>query len=182
MNRKTSRRNFIGTSTGFAAAGLASLANPIAAAAQTVGVKPGDLPDLTIKEVKVYVTDMSGIHKLNGSETGELISVVTNSGIEGNYTIGDRSTTPGWLEWAKPMLVGKNVMDLLPTFTSTTGMKGSGGFNGGAGASVRRAAPPVAAAGAGAARGRRGRRGWQGRAEAADSARQRRPRAVRKRD
>jgi L-alanine-DL-glutamate epimerase-like enolase superfamily enzyme len=50
------------------------------------------------------------------------------------------------------MLVGKNVMDLLPTFTSTTGMKGSGGFNGGAGASVRRAAPPVAAAGAGAAR------------------------------
>jgi len=50
MNRKTSRRNFIGTSTGFAAAGLASLANPIAAAAQTVGVKPGDLPDLTIKE------------------------------------------------------------------------------------------------------------------------------------
>jgi L-alanine-DL-glutamate epimerase-like enolase superfamily enzyme len=80
--------------------------------------------------------------------------VVTNSGIEGNYTIGDRSTTPGWLEWAKPMLVGKNIMDLLPTFTSTTGMKGSGGFNGGAGASVRRAAPPpVAAGGAGAARG-----------------------------
>ena len=134
MNRKTSRRNFIGTSTGFAAAGLAALANPIAAAAQSVGVKPGDLPDLTIKEVKVYVTDMSGIHKLNGSETGELISVVTNSGIEGNYTIGDRSTTPGWLEWAKPMLVGKNVIDLLPTFTSTTGMKGSGGFDGGAGA------------------------------------------------
>jgi L-alanine-DL-glutamate epimerase-like enolase superfamily enzyme len=153
MNRKTSRRNFIGTSTGFAAAGLASLANPIAAAAQTAGVKPGDLPDLTIKEIKVYVTDMTGIHKLNGSETGELISVVTNSGIEGNYTIGDRSTTPGWLEWAKPMLVGKNVMDLLPTFTSTTGMKGSGGFNGGAGAPVRRPPPPVAAAGAGAARG-----------------------------
>jgi hypothetical protein len=41
--------------------GLASLANPIAAAAQSVGVKPGDLPDLTIKEVKVYVTDISKI-------------------------------------------------------------------------------------------------------------------------
>ena len=71
------------------------------------GRQAADLPDLTIKEVKVYVTDMTGIHKLNGSETGELISVVTNGGIEGNYTIGDRSTTPGWLEWAKPMLVGR---------------------------------------------------------------------------
>ena len=130
-----------------------------------MGVKPGDLPDLTIKEVKVYVTDMSGIHKLNGSETGELISVVTNSGIEGNYTIGDRSTTPGWLEWAKPMLVGKNVMDLLPTFTSTTGMKGSGGFDGGAGAAVRRAAPPVAGAQGRLAAAQRGQVGGHGRAD-----------------
>jgi hypothetical protein len=125
MKENLSRRSFLGASAGFAAAGLSAVANPIAAAAQSVGVKPGDLPDLTIKEVKVYVTDMSNIHKLNGTETGELISVVTNSGIEGNYTIGDRSTTPGWLEWAKPVLVGKNIMDLLPTFTSTSGMKGS---------------------------------------------------------
>ena len=152
MKENLSRRSFLGASAGFAAAGLSAVANPIAAAAQSVGVKPGDLPDLTIKEVKVYVTDMSNIHKLNGTETGELISVVTNSGIEGNYTIGDRSTTPGWLEWAKPVLVGKNIMDLLPTFTSTTGMKGSGGFNGGAGAAVRRGAGG-AAGGAGAARG-----------------------------
>ena len=132
MNTKKtniSRRNFLETSTGFAAAGLASLANPIAAAAQSVGVKPADLPDLTIKEVKVYVTDISKIHKLNSPETGELLSVVTNSGIEGNYTIGDRNATPGWLEWAKPALVGKNIMDLLPTLTSTTGMKGPAGFD-----------------------------------------------------
>jgi L-alanine-DL-glutamate epimerase-like enolase superfamily enzyme len=54
---------------------------------------------------------------------------VTNSGIEGNYTIGDRNATPGWLEWAKPALVGKSVMDLLPTLTSTSGMKGPGGFD-----------------------------------------------------
>jgi hypothetical protein len=53
---------------------VCALANPIAAAAQSAGVKPGDLPDLTIKEVKVYVTDISKIHKLNSPETGELLS------------------------------------------------------------------------------------------------------------
>jgi L-alanine-DL-glutamate epimerase-like enolase superfamily enzyme len=130
MKATTSRRNFLAGSTGFAAAGFATLANPIAAAAQSVGVKSSDLPDLTIKEVKVYVTDISKLHKLNGSETGELISVVTNSGIEGNYTIGDRDITAGWLEWAKPVLVGKSVIDLLPTLTSTTGMKARAGFDG----------------------------------------------------
>ncbi len=129
MNAKTSRRNFLGASGGFAAAGFAALANPVAAAAQSVGVKPGDLPDLTIKEVKVYVTDISKIHKLNSPETGELLSVVTNSGIEGNYTIGDRNATAGWLDWAKPALVGKSVLDLLPSLTATTGMKGPAGFD-----------------------------------------------------
>ena len=147
MTAKTSRRNFLGASTGFAAAGFASLANPIAAAAQSVGVKPADLPDLTIKEVKVYVTDISKIHKLNSPETGELLSIVTNSGIEGNYTIGDRNATAGWLAWAKPALVGKSVIDLLPTLTSTTGMKGPAGFDsaparrGGAGVPGFSAAP-----------------------------------------
>jgi L-alanine-DL-glutamate epimerase-like enolase superfamily enzyme len=129
MNPPTSRRSFLASSTGFAATGLASLANPIAAAAQSVGVKAGDLPDLTIKEVKVYVTDISKLHRLNSSETGEVISVVTHSGIEGNYTIGDRSPTTGWLDWAKPVLVGKSIIDLLPTLTSTTGMKGPAGFD-----------------------------------------------------
>ncbi len=130
MKANLSRRGFLGTSAGFAAAGFSTLANPIGAAAQSVGVKAGDLPDLTIKEVKVYVTDISKIHKLNSPETGELLSLVTNSGIEGNYTIGDRNATAGWLEWAKGALVGKSVVDLLPTLTSTTGMKGPGGFDG----------------------------------------------------
>jgi hypothetical protein len=130
MNENLSRRNFLATSAGAAASSFAALANPIGAAAQSVGVKPADLPDLTIKEVKVYVTDISAIHKLNSPETGELLSVVTHSGIEGNYTIGDRNATPGWLAWAKTALVGKNIMDLLPTLTSTSGMKGPGGFDG----------------------------------------------------
>jgi hypothetical protein len=45
-----SRRGFLaGTSLS-----AATLANPGLAAAQAVAVKPGDLPDLTIKEVRVY--------------------------------------------------------------------------------------------------------------------------------
>src|ERR1700744_2123583 len=130
MKRKPSRRDFLGTSVGLAAAGAASgfavLADPIGAAAQSAGVKAGDLPDLTIKEVKVYVTNLGNYHSLNG-ERGELISVVTNSGIEGNYTPGNRNPTVGWLEWAKPALVGKSVIDLLPTLTSTSGLRGTYG-------------------------------------------------------
>jgi hypothetical protein len=61
MNWEGSRRNFLAGSVGFAALG-----NPIAAAAQSVGVKAGDLPDLTIKEVKVYVTDLGNYRSLNG--------------------------------------------------------------------------------------------------------------------
>ena len=49
---KVSRRKFFGASAGGAAA---VLANPGFAAAQAVGVKARDLPDLTIKQVKVYV-------------------------------------------------------------------------------------------------------------------------------
>jgi L-alanine-DL-glutamate epimerase-like enolase superfamily enzyme len=131
MNPTSSRRNFLATTTGFAA-GLAGLAHPIGAAAQSVGVKAGDLPDLTIKEIKVYVTDTTKIpnfRRLDGAETGELISVVTESGIEGNYTIGARNPTKGWLEWAKPTLVGKSIIDLLPTLTATSGMKGPFGFD-----------------------------------------------------
>jgi L-alanine-DL-glutamate epimerase-like enolase superfamily enzyme len=123
-----SRRDFLGATAG-TTAGLAVLANPALAAAQSVGVKSGDLPDLTIREVKVYVTDLGTYHSLNG-ETGELFSVVTHSGIEGNYTPGNRNPTLGWLEWAKSALVGKSVLDLLPTLTSTSGLRGTYGFNG----------------------------------------------------
>lgn len=131
MKAKTSRRDFLGAaaSVAGAAAGFAALADPIQAAAQSVGVKPADLPDLTIKEVKIYVTDLKNYHSLNG-ERGELVSIVTNSGIEGNYTLGNRNPTVGWLDWAKPALVGKSVVDVLPVLTSTSGLRGTYGLNG----------------------------------------------------
>jgi L-alanine-DL-glutamate epimerase-like enolase superfamily enzyme len=130
-DKKQSRRQFFGASTGLTAAAAAALADPPNVAAQSAGVKKGDLPDLTIKEVKVYVADLSSFRRLNSSETGEILSVVTNSGHEGNYTIGNRGLTPNWLEWAKPALVGKNVIDLLPTITATTGTKEVFGFSAG---------------------------------------------------
>jgi L-alanine-DL-glutamate epimerase-like enolase superfamily enzyme len=131
VKAKTSRRDFLGAaaSVAGAAAGFAALADPIQAAAQSVGVKPADLPDLTIKEVKIYVTDLKNYHSLNG-ERGELVSIVTNSGIEGNYTLGNRNPTVGWLDWAKPALVGKSVVDVLPVLTSTSGLRGTYGLNG----------------------------------------------------
>jgi len=128
--RRRSRREFLGASAGVTAAVASVLADPPHAAAQSAGVKRGDLPDLTIKEVKVYVADVSGFRRLNSTETGEILSVVTNSGHEGNYTIGNRGLTPNWLEWAKPALLGKNVIDLLPAITATTGTKETFGFSG----------------------------------------------------
>jgi L-alanine-DL-glutamate epimerase-like enolase superfamily enzyme len=122
-----------------------ALADPPQAAAQSVGVKTADLPDLTIKEVKVYVADVSNFRRLNSGETGEICSVVTNSGHEGNYTIGNRGLTQNWLEWAKPALLGKNLVDLLPTITATTGTKETFGFSAGRGGAPRR---PAATAGA----------------------------------
>jgi L-alanine-DL-glutamate epimerase-like enolase superfamily enzyme len=123
------RRNFFTATAAGTAAGFAALADPGTAAAQAVGVKKGDLPDLTVKQVKVYVTDLGNIRRLNSTETGEIVSVITESGIEGNYTIGNRDRTTGWLEWAKATLVGRNVMDLLPALNATSGMKSSGGMN-----------------------------------------------------
>lgn len=81
------------------------LARPVAQAAQAAGIKPGDLPDLTIKEVRVYVTKM-----------GQLAGIVTTSGIEGNYTLRRRYwhpdwSTEGWLEYARRLLVGKSALD-----------------------------------------------------------------------
>lgn len=129
MKDPVTRRNFLAATAAGSAAGFAALADPGAAAAQSVGVKKGDMPDLTVKQVKIYVTDIAKIHRLNGTETGEILSVVTNSGIEGNYAIGNRERTVGWLEWAKATLVGQNVLDLLPALNATSGMKSAGGFN-----------------------------------------------------
>jgi L-alanine-DL-glutamate epimerase-like enolase superfamily enzyme len=110
-----SRRNVL---TG-SAAGVAAWAAPGAAnALQAAGVKADDL---TIKEVKVYVLKAKPGQSVGGN-TQQLASVVTNSGIEGNYTLATRYFHPnwsnlGWLEYAKPLLTGRSVLD-LPAITS----------------------------------------------------------------
>lgn len=101
MTPDVSRRCFLG----------AAALGPAASACAAAALKPSDLPDLTIKEVKVYVTTH-----------GQLASVATNSGIEGNYTLGQRYWHPdwnneGWVEFAKRVLVGKSALD-RPMFTS----------------------------------------------------------------
>jgi L-alanine-DL-glutamate epimerase-like enolase superfamily enzyme len=150
-NSNWSRRSFFSAS---AAAGAASLVHPAALAAQSAGIRTGDLPDLTIKEAKVYVTDIGDVRRLNSTENGEIVSLVTASGIEGNYSIGNRGNPPGWLDYAKAACVGKNVFDLLPTIAYGGGRRpgaGGGGARGGAGA-----APAGGRGGAGAAGGGRG--------------------------
>ncbi len=109
--RSVSRRNFLAASATGSLTGVAAVAQPALAAAQAAAVKPGDLPDLGIKEVKVYVLDR-----------GQIASIVTNSGIEGNYTLGTRYWHPnwsnlGWLDFAKRTLRGRSVLD-LPAITS----------------------------------------------------------------
>src|ERR1041385_176998 len=111
----SSRRSFLATGA------AAALADPARSAAQAVGVKRADLPDLTIKEVKIYVLERETRGVTNNGYS-RIASVVTNSGIEGNYTLADRYWHPnwsnaGWLEYAKPALTGKSVLD-LPAITS----------------------------------------------------------------
>jgi len=96
-----SRRNFLGSSALITVAGLSGAA----------GIKPSDLPDLTIKEVKAHTTGEDG-----------LACVVTSGGIEGNYTLRSRYWHPdwnntGWVDYAKQLLVGKSALD-RPAFTS----------------------------------------------------------------
>jgi L-alanine-DL-glutamate epimerase-like enolase superfamily enzyme len=110
--RELSRRSLFGASALGAASAAAALADPGQAAAQAVGVKKADLPDLTIKEVKVYVANIAGVRHLNSPETGEIVSIVTNSGIEGNMTIGNRGNPPGFLAYAKQRVLGKNALDV----------------------------------------------------------------------
>ncbi len=62
MNDTNTERRFwrpqiLGTTALGALAGASVLSSPARAAAQAVGAAPSDLPDLTIKEVKVYVLD-----------------------------------------------------------------------------------------------------------------------------
>jgi L-alanine-DL-glutamate epimerase-like enolase superfamily enzyme len=137
--RTLSRRQFLGRSALGALAGASVLSNPARAAAQAAGAAPSDLPDLTIKEVKVYVLDRklmpgSAPSIVTGSARGQgalaalyggrtqIASIVTNSGIEGNYTLAEHYFHPnwsnlGWLDYAKTACVGRSVLD-LPAITS----------------------------------------------------------------
>jgi L-alanine-DL-glutamate epimerase-like enolase superfamily enzyme len=121
LKQSLSRRDFIGASALGAVAGASILSNPVRAAAEAVGAKVTDLPDLTIKEVKVYVANIGPVmRRINSTETGEIVSIVTNSGHEGNYTLGNRVIGTGWLDYAKDVCLGKNVIDLLPGLAAST--------------------------------------------------------------
>jgi L-alanine-DL-glutamate epimerase-like enolase superfamily enzyme len=128
-----SRRDFLGVATSVPAIGALALSDPGRAAAQAVGIKRADLPDLTIKQVRVIVTKPKERPASGGGRgagrtpppqrTGEkFAAVVTNSDIEGNYTLGDRYYHPnwsnlGWLEYARTALPGKSILE-LPALTS----------------------------------------------------------------
>jgi len=138
MNERSfSRRQFLGT-TAFGAA-AAVLASPARAAAQAVGVTAPDLPNLTIKDVKLYVLDRrkmpatapaivaasprgQGLAAALYGGRVQIASIVTTSGIEGNYILDEHYfhpnwTTEGWLPYAKAACLGRNVLD-LPAITS----------------------------------------------------------------
>ena len=134
-------------------------------AAQSVGVKAADLPDLTIKEAKIYVLDGSSWRNAGAGLSGgnEIASLVTASGCEGNFTLGNgaggvRTPAGSWVDFAKANCVGKNLFDILPTIsTIPLGSQPGGGGGGGRGG---------AAAAGGGAGGRRSatcrqRRRWQ---------------------
>ncbi len=154
-----SRRGFFSAS---AAAGAAVIAHPVNLAAQAAGVKAGDLPDLTIKEAKIYVTDASSWRNSGAGLSGgaEIASLVTASGIEGNFTLGNRGNPPGWVDFAKSACVGKNLYDILPTVAyipnQTRPSGGAGAPMPGAAAGARggAGAPAGARGGGGGGRGR----------------------------
>jgi L-alanine-DL-glutamate epimerase-like enolase superfamily enzyme len=108
-----SRRDLLrtGTAVWFAA--------PVQAAVQAAGIRSSDL---AIKEVKVYVTK-PGSHSPPGNHgESQLAAIVTNNGIEGNYTLAKRYPHPnwsnlGWLDYAKSILPGMSALD-LPALTS----------------------------------------------------------------
>jgi L-alanine-DL-glutamate epimerase-like enolase superfamily enzyme len=113
------RRSFLGAS---AMAGSLAVTQPAAAAAQAAGVKKADLPDLTIKEIKVYVINSGQGGGKADDRYRQIAGIVTNSGIEGNYTLATRYPHPnwsnlGWLEYVKGILPGKSVLD-FPALTS----------------------------------------------------------------
>ena len=119
-----SRRDFLGASarSALAGAGVLALADPAGAAAQAVGIRREDLPDLTIKEVKVYVVDPGKVGGVSNDGYDHIAAIVAKGGIEGNYTLAERYwhanwSNLGWLEYAKSVLLGRSVLE-LPALTS----------------------------------------------------------------
>ena len=172
-----SRRGlFGGSALGATSAAAAALADPGQAAAQAVGVKKADLPDLTIKEVKVYVADLGNIRRLNITETGEIVSIVANSGIEGNMSIGNRASPPGeprFLEYAKHQVLGKSALDVtsitpvphsnrFSAYGALTAGRGGGAAQAGGGRGAAGAVPAAAAPAPAPAGGRGGMGGGGG--------------------
>ena len=100
------------------ATAIAATANPAQAAAEVAGIKTNDLPDLTIKEVKVYVVK----NESDPEHSEQIASVVTTGGIEGHFMLTDRYfhsnwSNEGWLPYAQRLLTGKNALS-LPEFTN----------------------------------------------------------------
>ena len=101
-NRTFARRGFLG------AAGMTLPAALAARTAAAMGVSTADLPNLTIKEVKVYQTaeGPAGIHlRQRAAWRASALCRPTYSTPTG--------TTPGWLGYAKQLLAGKNALDHL---------------------------------------------------------------------
>ena len=116
--REVSRRSFLGAS---AAAGAAVLAHPVNLAAQTAGIKAGDMPDLTIKEAKIYVLDPTSWRNAGAglSGGGEIASLVTASGIEGNFTLGNgaggvRTPAGSWVDLPRPTVLARTCSIFFP--------------------------------------------------------------------
>lgn len=82
-----SRRDVLSALTGAAAVPLMP---DFREAVHAAGVSPSDL---VIKDVKVYVVEPGADASANGIEH-QLAAIVTNSGIEGNYTLAKRYPHP----------------------------------------------------------------------------------------
>lgn len=111
-----SRRDLLGALTWTAANPL--LGRLVRDAAHAAGIQSSDL---SIKEVKVYSIKRDEGTSKGAANSSQLAALITNSGIEGNYTLAERYPHPnwsnlGWLEYAKSTLPGKSVLE-LPALT-----------------------------------------------------------------
>lgn len=96
----------------------AEISRNLSTAMQAAAIQTGDL---IINDVKVYVLRSKAVQGVSGPEQ-QIASVVTHSGIEGNYTLAPRYFHPnwsnlGWLQYAKPQLLHKSILD-FPEFTN----------------------------------------------------------------